>query len=368
MRLGYLMIIRGHNTTLGVIIMKRNLLLILFLVFAITVVGCSQIVGNSEGGMDIGKNVSISDYFPFRENVYYDYEGIGNEFAEQQSFFEYIEGDRAQIKISNPGTTIIKVLENKEGALTEIYYEAEFYHIENMISNNSEKRDILLKEPLEVGNSWSDSEGHKRSITGVDMEIETPYGDVKAIEVTTELAEGTTSKKYYAKDVGLVASIYEDENGKIKTLLKSLTEKPLELEIKTYYPLLRDISSTAYTNSKIKFNTNEKIEKKLEDLLKNPPSNKLLPIISQGTVINTIILDRVQWVLKVDFSKELLTDMNMGSTQEGETLKSLVNTLGTFYGTDKVYISIDGKPYESGHYGLQEGESFKVDLENIEEF
>lgn len=361
------MIIRGHNRTLGVIIMKKNLLLILFLVFALTVGGCSQIIGNSEGGIDIENKISISDYFPFKENAYYDYEGIGNEFAEQQSFFEYIEGNKAQIKISNPGTTVIKVIEYKEDALIEIYYEAEFYHVENMINNSSEKQDILLKEPLEVGNSWSDPDGHKRSITGVNMEIETPYGDFMAIEVTTELGESARTKKYYAKDVGLVASIYEDKSGQVKTLLKSLKEIPLEINIKTYYPLFSDIK-TVYTNSKIQFNTNEKIEKILEGVLKNPPSEGLLPVISQGTVINTIVLDRGQWVLKADFSKELLREMNMGSSQEGEMLKSLVNTLGDFYDIDQVYISIEGKPYESGHNGLIEGESFKVDLENIEEF
>lgn len=363
------MIIRGHNTTLGVIIMKRNLVIILFLVLTITISGCSQLIGNSEDANELVKESTISKYFPFKENLYYDYEGIGNEFAEQEAFFEYIEGNKAQMKFTNTGTTTIKVIEVTEDTLSEIYYEAEFYHIENMIKTSNEKQEILLKEPLEVGNSWSDLEGHKRSITGVDIDIETPYGEFKAIEVTTEFGENTRTMKYYSKDVGLVASIYEDENGQVKTLLKSIREMPLELELKTYYPIasVSDIK-TVYTNSKIRFNTNDKIEKILADLFKNPPAEELLPVISEGTVINTIVLDRVQWMLKVDFSKELLTEMNIGSTQETEMLKSIVNTLGSFYDTEQVYISIDGKPYESGHYGLLEGESFTVDLDNIEEF
>lgn len=346
--------------------MKRNILLILFLVFALSIVGCSQTIGNSEDGKDIGKKLSINDYYPFRENVYYEYEGIGNEFAEQDAFCEFIEGNRAQIKVLNPGTSVVKVMEIKENTLTEIYYEAEFYHIENMINNNNEKKNVLLKEPLEVGNSWSDPEGHKISITGIDVEIETPYEKFKAIEVTTELSEGNTSKRYYAKNIGLVASIYEDANGQVKTLLKSIKEMPLNLEIMTYYPLKSDIRTVSVTN-KLVFNTNGKIEKLIENILKNPPSDKLIPVISNGTVINAIGMDRVNWVLKVDFSKELLSEMNIGSTQETEMLKSMVNTLGEFYDTEQVYISIDGKPYESGHYGLSEGESFKVDLDNIEQ-
>ena len=57
----------------------------------------------------------------------------------------------------------------------------------------------------------------------------------------------------------------------------------------------------------------------------------------------------------------------MGSALETEILKSIVNTMGKFYDVENVFISIDGKPYESGHYSLKEKESFKVDTEGIEE-
>ena len=101
--------------------------------------------------------------------------------------------------------------------------------------------------------------------------------------------------------------------------------------------------------------------------MKNPPSDKLLPDISIGTVVNSVVMDRNNWILKVDFSKELLSETNIGSSQEVEILKSIVNTLVGFFDTEQVYISIEGKPYESGHYALKEGDTFKVDLENIEQ-
>ncbi len=347
--------------------MKRNIFLVLLVIFAISIVGCSETIGNSVVSKEMEKELTISNYYPFRENAYYEYEGIGNEFAEQDAFYEYIEGNRAQIKVLNPGTSVVKVVEHKEDTLTEVYFEAEFYHIENMINSNNEKNDVLLKEPFEVGNTWSDSEGHKRSITGIDVDIDTPYDSFKAIEVTTELGEATTYKRYYAKNVGLVASIYEDENGQVKTLLKSINEMPLESEIVAYYPSKSDIA-TVSIKRKIEFNTNDKIEKILEFILKNPTSDKVAPVLSEGTLINTIVLDRAKWVLKVDFSQELISEMRMGSSEENEMLKSLVNTLGTYYDTEWVYISVEGKPYESGHYGLKEGESFKVDPENIFQF
>ena len=350
--------------------MRRIIILVLFLISIISIVGCSQSSGNIEKQEYLGSNLSVSNYYPFKANTYYDYEGIGNEFAEQQAFCEYIEGEKAQVKVLNPGTTIVKVLEHSEDSLMEVYYEAEFYHIENMISNSNERKDILLKEPLEVGNSWSDPEGHKRSITGIDIEILTPYELFKAIEVTTELGEGAISKRYYAKDIGLVGSIYEDENGKVQTLLKSIKEMPLVSEVLLFYPVYdeknKDILN-ASISQKIEFKTNEKIEKILEKILKNPPLDELFPVISDGVIINTIVLDRGKWVLKADFSQEIISEMNMGSTEEAQMLKSLVNTLGVYYDTEEVFITVDGKPYESGHYALKEGESFKVDLKNIKD-
>ena len=72
--------------------------------------------------------------------------------------------------------------------------------------------------------------------------------------------------------------------------------------------------------------------------------------------------------MRVDFSNELLTDMNAGSSIEMEILKSIVNTIGNYYGVDKVYISTEGTPYSSGHFGIREDEYFTVDETDIKEF
>ena len=60
--------------------------------------------------------------------------------------------------------------------------------------------------------------------------------------------------------------------------------------------------------------------------------------------------------------------MNAGSGFEYEILRSITNTLGDYYGVDKVYISIEGRPYASGHYEIGEDEFFEVDKEGIKEF
>ncbi|MDR7870628.1 MAG: GerMN domain-containing protein [Tissierellaceae bacterium] len=347
--------------------MKKKNILILILIFVVTIVGCKPTIGSKEVDTDNTSNpvLTISDYFPFKEDTVYDYEGIGNEFAEQKTYLEFIEGNRAQLKILNPATNVVKVLEYGDGELSEVYYEGEFYHIENLLNNKGEKNNILLKEPIEIGNSWTTPDGYNRSITGLDVEIKTPMDTFTSLEVTTDLGEGKVQKHYYARDIGLVASIYEEGSNKVETLLKSMINEPLEHNLQIYYPLNSDVK-TVYTIESINFYTNQSIEKLLEDLMKNPSYNSLMPILSNSTVINSIKLDRNSWTLRVDFSREFLTDMNAGSSLETEILKSVVNTLGKFYDVENVYISIEGKPYESGHYALKENQFFTVDYEDIE--
>ncbi|MEW8973108.1 MAG: GerMN domain-containing protein [Tissierellaceae bacterium] len=349
--------------------MKRRTIFFIILIFIIGIVGCKPTIGNGDGEVEAlnETNPTISDYYPFLANTIFKYDGIGNEFAEQEAYFEFIEGNRAQLKIMNPGTHVVKVLELKDDSLREVYYEGEFYHMENLLSIGENTDNILLKTPLEVGNQWQTPEGYTRSITQIDKEIKTPFKTLKALEVTTDLGEGRVQKQYYAKGIGFVANIYEDNGEIIETLLRSVKEEQsLKLDIDVFYPLYSDIE-TVFIKDRLNFYTNQNIEKLLEDVMKNPPSDKLASVMPESSVINSIKLDKNSWTLRVDFSEEFIIDSNMGSALETEILKSIVNTMGKFYDVENVFISIDGKPYESGHYSLKEKESFKVDTEGIEE-
>ena len=356
---------------------KRLLLTTILLIIILVFTACTK-TKQSKGDIEPTRDniettepredaITIRDYYPFKENTIMEYEGVGNEFAEQETFFEFIEDDRAQLKIFNPGTVVVKILEYKNGELREVFSEGEFYHIENMLGTNDENSNVLLKEPLKKGTSWSTSGGYKRSITGIDVDIETPYKKFKALEVTTELEEGRKQYDYYVKGIGNVATIYKDGDFEVKTLLEEIENKPYEIETKFYYPLYSDIE-TVYLDRDIKFSTNGNIEKILENNFKNPQTDKLIPVISENTKINSIKLDRGNRIVRVDFSKELLTEMNAGSSLEMEILKSIVNTLGNYYGVEKVYISTEGTPYSSGHFAIKKDEYFTVDEEDVKKF
>lgn len=352
--------------------MKKIISLISIIIIVFVLVGCGsgpKSVEDIEIQADSGKGeiLTIKDYYPFKENIVMDYQGIGNEFAEQKIYIEFIDDNKAQFKIENPGTVLVRVVEYSNGTLTELFKEGEFYHIENMLNANPNSNNIILKEPLAIGTTWTNLDGNTVTITSINQSIETPSGTYEALEVTTEFDEGITLKKYFARDIGEVASVYTDGEFKVETLLQSIQNKEQKIGITTYYPTVKDVN-TEYIIQDILFKTNDSIEEILEDLMKNPPSSELFPAISENTRINKIHLNRNSWTLEIDFSKELLLDMNAGSAFETELIKSIVNTLGSYYDVDKVYITVEDKPYESGHYGLKPDEYFKVDTIDIKEF
>ena len=53
--------------------------------------------------------------------------------------------------------------------------------------------------------------------------------------------------------------------------------------------------------------------------------------------------------------------MNAGAALEGLILQSLANTFGWYFQTDKVQLTVNGGPYESGHYLFSSGEYLPYD-------
>lgn len=315
------------------------------------------------------EEISIGDYYPFLENTVLEYEGTGNEYAELTMMLEYVDGRRGQFRTINPGTETIRIIEVNDEEVRETYQEGEFYHTENMLNSRQSKNNILLKGPLTVGNSWDLEDGYVRELTSLESSIDTPYGLLEAIEVTTYYEEGRYQKNYYSRGIGLVGILYYDGDAEITTLLREIKTGPYQKSIKLYHPHEgEDEIVLKYKDYSFGFNTNDNMADVFCRLFREPVEDGLVPLISEDTRINSIVLDRGSWTLRADFSRELVPGWNAGSTLESKLILGIVNTLGEFYDTDRVYLSIDGVPFESGHYQLVEGEDFKVETEGIEEY
>lgn len=328
----------------------------------------SSEVSHSESSMESSSSskneMTIENYFPFDENVQYSYLGEGNEFASFDRYPQYIDGNRIQYIEKNSGTAHTFVLEYKDGKLTELYSRPETYFRENMMEKTSEGQgEILLKEPLEVGNSWENPSGTVSEITSVDFSVETPLDVFSAIEVTNTHKDSIT-KSYYVKNIGLVKQevIANDDSYIVSSTLETISKEAPEVAvIKAYYP---DANAMELESSdvNVSFYTNDVTRKTMTELLKQVPGVEYGKLISDNTEMNSLYLNEDGRVY-VDFSKELIEDMNAGSSGESLIIQGIVNTIGNYYNVKEVVLTVENQPYESGHYSMNKDESFKVDME-----
>lgn len=305
----------------------------------------------------------ISDYYPFLENVKYTYDGEGNEYASYTVFTDYIAGNRAQFRINNGGSETIKVLENTNGTLIIHLFRGETYFRENYVDKTDGNDEILLKEPLIKGTEWMLADNRRRYISNTGVEVTTPYGTFQTIEVTTE--ENATKDKiidYYAKDIGLIKSIYSSKDYNISSELSKIEKNtPFTQSVILYYPN-RDGTGIVEVEKSILFQTNDISRIKIQEAYAGSSNSKLVPILSADTKINSLYLNNDN-IVYVDFSNEFVKAI--GSGFEELKLQCITNTLGYYYGVNQVYITIEGQPYESGHIVMKKNEPFKVNYDKV---
>jgi hypothetical protein len=318
---------------------------------------------------NVNKNISvftIKNYYPFKPNVKYVYEGNGMEYASYTVFVDYFNDDRIQIRTNNGGTEVVKVLENKAGELNIILNKPEIYYRENFITKPAMQNEIILKNPIIKGTTWTLADGRKRYISNVDVQINTPSGNFKALEVTTEsdaASKGDKVLDYYAQGVGLVKTMYTSKGVSVtSTLSKIVNNSSLVQSVTFYYPNITD-SKLYFVKKDLSFNTNDVTKIYFEKAFKESPKNELGKLLSPNAKIKSLYLSNNNIVF-IDFSKEFVSEMNAGSGYEAMILQCITNTIGGYYGVNKVYITVEGQPYSSGHIVMKKGEAFTVNTKN----
>lgn len=307
------------------------------------------------------QSLKVEDYYPIKENTRYIYDGKGNEYASFNVYVDYTSKNKLQERIDNGGTVMARVVELKDGKLTNTYSRAEAYYRENFLETKTGDEEILLMEPLKKGTTWRLEDSSVRTITNTSVDVSTPSGNYKAIEVTTEGSNGRNID-YYAKGVGLVKTSFFSEGMEVSSSLSKIEENaPLVQTITFYYPNIDD-DKLYFKSRELSFLTNAITKKVLEDAYKENVPNTVEPVFSENTKINSLYLNKDN-NLYIDLNQAFLTEMNAGAAYEGMILQSIVNTFGQYYGVAKVYLTIDNEPYSSGHIAMEKGDFFEVNVD-----
>ena len=313
----------------------------------------------------MAEELSLDSLYPFTANVEKVFEGYGNEFAAYTEYVDYIQGDKIQIRSNNGGTEMVKVITKTADEIKVVYEEAEVYYKENFLDKASNTAKILLKAPVVVGTTWKNAEDESNTITSVDKMIKTPYGEVKAVEVTTLSTvngDQVQTLNYYAEGLGLVHTINKASDYEISSSLKEYNKDTSRVKVVNFYYPNADEKITLFRKN-LEFKTNDIPRNLILDAYKDVPEN-VLEVLKENTIVNYLYLNK-DGMVYVDLSKEFITEMNLGSGYEMLVLQALTNTLGDYYGASKVILTIAGETYESGHILLEKFEPIEVNYDGV---
>lgn len=349
--------------------MKKIIFLSGLVLMILFIASCSDSNQNGNNGNGNGEELKVEDYFPIRENMKYVYEGAGNEFASYEVNVDYTNEKTIQRRINNGGTEVAEVIEVRNGKVTRLFSLAEVYYRENFLEKRN-MSEVLLMEPLEEGTSWELENSLRRTITNISAQVTTPSGTYTAIEVTTENLNIKDEKitSYYARDVGLVKSVFlmgDNEEDQITSSLREIQEDAVfKQPVSFFYPNIND-DRIYFKVKTIEFKTNDVTRNILENAYKEEIPSNVGKVFSDNTKINSLYLND-DGMVYLDLSPEYLTEMSAGAGYESMMLQCLANTFGKYYGSDvsKVLLTIDSQPYSSGHIYLEEGEYLNVKLED----
>lgn len=302
---------------------------------------------------------TINDYFSYKENTKFVYEGKGSEYASYSVVVDYLTADRVQLRAFDGGIDLVKVIENKDGKLTMLLSRESDYR-ENLTSLPSNNPEILLKEPLIKGTTWTVPGNKTRYISNVEVDVTTPLSKYKALEVTTDNKTDKTLD-YYVPNIGLVKTVFISNGNQISSTLSKIennflfTQKAL-----FYYPNVDELTLN-FVYRQLSFRTNDITRFIIETAYKDVPQGDIFRALSPNAKIKSVYLNP-DGMAYVDFSKELVSEMNTGSGYEVQVLQCITNTIGVYYSVNKISFTVEGLPYASGHVLFRKDEAFIVDL------
>ncbi len=281
-----------------------------------------------------------------------------NMFVENNKIQQVILTDENIIK----GQSKITI---EDGKVTKGIIESSKDKYKNRLNIDLEE-EIILKDPITLGNKWKNKE-----ITGVDLLLNTPLGEFKAIEVTKTM-DNVVEKSYYTKDIGLIKKIKETNSS-----VKSVTDKEEILVITQYnenkkmlvefdsyyYEVVEDV--TGVKKEVIKLSTNgdivKELEKEMNKIKVDGEEIEFLTVGTSGCKINSIEVDEDENYLHMDIDNFL--PFKYGNGGEYMAVQVLVNTMIKFYDVEYITITSNGNEINSGH-GSGIGKLYYNDLQN----
>ncbi len=272
----------------------------------------------------------IVDFIPIQPNQ------INQYIENDQEFFRYMEFVDGNLKM-------MQVREQKPTSISNHYYAWDEQQISdlgvgegtnipsNQLSNlSTERSNIILKAPIQKGNSWEMSSEEIASITNLYETVNingSTYQDV--VEVAYQDGQQI---KYFAKGLGIVAEINPDDS----LVLSSISQN-------SYFQVQIPIKAPQQVDNKlvlvddvapIKFQTNEESANIYTKLFQT------LGWITPDISVNKI--NKETYYINVDFTPGIVAAMNQNEVTERGVIPAIVMTMIEHYGVEAVQLTVNG--------------------------
>jgi len=272
----------------------------------------------------------IVDFIPIQPNQ------INQYIENDQEFFRYMEFVDGNLKM-------MQVREQTPTSISNHYYAWDATQISdlgvgegtnipsNQLSNlSTEGSNIILKAPIQKGNSWEMSSEEIASITNLYETVNingTTYQDV--VEVAYQ---DDQQIKYFAKGLGIVAEINPDDS----LVLSSISQN-------SYFQVQIPIKAPQQVDNKlvlvddvapIKFQTNEESANIYTKLFQT------LGWITPDISVNKI--NKETYYINVDFTPGIVAAMNQNEVTERGIIPAIVMTMIEHYGVEAVQLTVNG--------------------------
>lgn len=305
----------------------------------------------------------VGDFFNFAPDTTSVIQSLEEEMANvnHTMFTSHVnaDGSRIQQRINALNQDITIVLENRDGAVRQIFAWADFPLWEDVTGIEAAMELVILQEPLVVGNTWDNGVGGVSEITGMDMSLTTPAGAFTGvIQVTTVFEQtGDYSITYFAPGHGQIqdnhtTTFQGNEFSNVNQLIEVVSGEGLGATVFVLYPD-DELLGLDYQAIDVEVLTNQNFAQLFTQLIQAH-----MPSLSDVTV-QSLSIDRDNGLITVDFSRELL-EVAAGSGAEQLLLYSLANMFGAFFWLPAFVPTVEGAIYESGHFSFADGESIPV--------
>ncbi len=288
-----------------------------------------------------GTSYHLWDYAPYLSNQIKQYSN-GNQNS--ATYMNYSQNDNAQSQIQwrQQGAVVTQVFVIGEGQIQQVTSTTNLNPYDNVLSSvdtlQTTDSQIILQEPLTVGTEWTDASNQTSEITALYDAMQTEAGVLTNVIEVTRISDDRVQKDFYAQNQGFVGrwtSESLEEPGEYWQLVSDTRNVMLTHPITLFEPDDSQTELVRQSEGAFAFQTNGSLAKAFEHMFRE------LGIIDATITVNDVYIDS-QNVATIDFSPGVVAVLNNYEASEEAVIRSIVYTMGNFFQTEKVRLTVNG--------------------------